>query len=443
MKSAKKAFDGWAALSIEKRKDYLAKFAAILRQNRDDLSLCISKETGKPLWESHQEVQAMVNKIPISFEAYQERCTVVNQEMEETMRATRFKPHGVVGVLGPFNLPGHLPNGHIVPALLAGNTVVLKPSELTPFVGQRYAECWEEVGLPVGVFNMTQGGKDTGASLTAHQDLNGLYFTGSAQTGVSIHQAFGGKPEKILALEMGGNNPLIVGQISNIKAACYLTIQSAFITSGQRCVCTQRLIMIENKQTDEFISLLINLARNIKVGTYTDHPEPFMGPVITKNAAQNVLHWQDKLESQGGSVLIKAECKDGKAMLTPGIIDVTAIKRREDVEIFGPLLQVIKVKNLDEAINEANNTQYGLAAGILSDDKKDYEQYYKLSYAGVVNWNRPTTGASSQAPFGGVGRSGNYHPSAYFAADYCAYPVASIESAELSLPKELTPGIQI
>ncbi len=443
VQAAREAALGWASLSLEKRKTYLSQFAEILKTQKDSLAECISQETGKPLWESLQEVGAMINKIPISFNAYEERCQHVHKEMGEAFRATRFKPHGVVGVLGPFNLPGHLPNGHIVPALLAGNTVVFKPSELTPLVGQFYTECWQKVDLPPGVLNMVQGGKETGIALTEHSDLDGLFFTGSAQTGQHIHQAFSGKPEKILALEMGGNNPLIVSHVNDIAAACYMTIQSAFITSGQRCVCARRLIIIENQHSDEFLETLIKASKNIKVGSYTDTPEPFMGPVISKEAAQNVMQWQDKLMQAGGTVLLKMENTDAKALLTPGIIDVTDVNKRKDMEIFGPLLQVIKVKNLDEAIAEANNTQYGLAAGILCYDKTEYEKFYTQSRAGIINWNRQTTGASSEAPFGGIGQSGNHQPSAYFAADYCAYPVASIESEHLAMPKVMAPGVKL
>jgi len=443
MQSARVAFKDWSQLSVDERQKYLTKFAEVLTLKKDDFALTISRETGKPLWESKEEVGAMIRKIQITFNAYQERCQHVHKEMGDAERFTRFKPHGVVGVLGPFNLPGHLPNGHIVPALLAGNTIVFKPSEKTPRAGQEYGECLKESGLPNGVFNMVQGDRKTGAALSEHQDLDGLFFTGSANTGLKIHQAFGGKPEKILALEMGGNNPLVIGSVSDITAACYLTIQSAFITSGQRCVCARRLIIVKNAQSEKFLDLLIHVTENIKSGVYSDDPEPFMGPVISKEAADHCLQWQDKLINAGGFPLLKLQCKDNKALLSPGIIDMTDVKQKEDIEIFGPLLQVILVNDLDEAIEEANQTQFGLAAGIFCDEKKDYEKFYRLSRAGVVNWNRATTGASSEAPFGGIGISGNHQPSAYFAADYCSYPVASVESNELALPGKLYPGVSI
>ncbi|MCA9407646.1 MAG: succinylglutamate-semialdehyde dehydrogenase [Candidatus Omnitrophica bacterium] len=444
VEAAKKAYRGWSVTAIERRKEYINHFAQCLKDEKENLSLTISQETGKPLWESRMEVEAMINKIPISFEAYDERCRFVEKEMAGAIRKTQFKAHGVMAVFGPFNLPGHLPNGHIIPALLAGNTIVFKPSEQTPLVAQKYIECWQKTGLPRGVINLVQGGKVTGKILSSHQNINGLLFTGSYRVGKILHQVFGGYPEKILALEMGGNNPLIVDDVKDLVAAAYMTIQSAFITSGQRCVCSRRLIVLKGEEGDEFIKCLIEMTAKIQVGSYDQQPEPFMGPVISKKAADDIVKYQNQLKRKGGKILLAVEkLQEGGAFLSPGIIDVTRVKQKEDEEIFGPLLQVIRVKDFTEAVNEANNTVFGLSAGILTDQKDKFRKFYEQSRAGIVNWNRPLTGASSQAPFGGVGRSGNHQPSAYFAADYCAYPVASIENEKLTLPEKLTPGIKL
>ncbi len=444
VKSARRAFQSWREVPLEKRQKYLEAFAGELERQKDALADVISSSTGKPLWESLTEVRAMINKIPISLKGYQERCQEIEAPLGEARRLTRFKPHGVVGVLGPFNLPGHLPQGHIVPALLAGNTVVFKPSELTPLVGEKIAAIWEKVGIPAGVINLIQGARETGEALVCHPFLNGLYFTGSAAAGRLIHQHFAGTPEKILALEMGGNNPLIVSRLKDAAAAAYLTIQSAFITSGQRCTCARRLIITEGKDEKVFLEKLMEMTKKIKVGVYTERPEAFMGTVISKAAAQKILAAQTSLEQKGGKVLVKLERKNNHpCLLTPGIMDVTGINNLPDEEIFGPFLQVIRVKDFNEALQEANRTSYGLSAGLLTDERELYEQFLKEIRAGVVNWNQPLTGASSESPFGGIGRSGNHRPSAAFAADYCAYPVASLEKGEVSLPKELAPGVSL
>lgn len=442
--SAKLAFPAWAALSLEKRISFLQKFDTLLKTHKDDLANTISSEMGKPKWESLTEVDAMIGKISISIEAFKTRTSPLEKNSNDTKSVTRFKPHGVVAVFGPFNFPGHLANGHIVPALLAGNTVVFKPSELTPLVAEKTAELWEKTGLPDGVFNLLQGAKSAGTILSRHSDLNGLFFTGSSQTGLALHRLFAEHPEKILALEMGGNNPLIVWNVSDLKAAAYTTIQSAYLTSGQRCTCARRLILPQNAKGEKFLEVLIQMISKIKVGYFEEIPEPFMGPVVSKAAAIHILTAYHNLLESGDKPLVEMTLLEkGNAFLSPGLIDATDMKKRDDCEIFGPLLQVFRVKDFEEALKKANDTRYGLSAGILSDDKKDFEKFYAQIRAGIVNWNRQTTGAVSSAPFGGVGLSGNHRASAYFAADYCSYPVATMEAKHLHMPEKILPGIGI
>ena len=358
-------------------------------------------------------------------------------------RFIRHKPHGVVAVFGPYNFPGHLPNGHIVPALLAGNTVVFKPSELTPATAEEMVKLWEKAGLPAGVLNLVQGEKETGIALASHPGIDGLFFTGSSGTGKLIHQQFGGQPGKILALEMGGNNPLIVTELKNSKAAIHDTIQSAFITAGQRCTCSRRLFVPVGSWGDQFISQLVDASSKLTVGHWDDDPQPFMGALISEQAANHILSAQQQLLKLGATSLLEArKLQEATALLSPGIIDVTAVQHLPDEEYFGPLLQVIRYSDFMAAIDEANNTRYGLSAGLFSDKQQDYDLFLAHIRAGIVNWNRPITGASSEAPFGGIGESGNHRPSAYFAADYCSYPVASVESDSLIMPEKLSPGLE-
>lgn len=442
--AAKKALKNWSGLPLKERIKYLENFRTVLSRNEDVLSKTISQETGKPLWDSKGEVAGMINKIALSIEAYAVRCAELHGKHPYGALITRHRPHGVMAVLGPFNFPGHLPNGHIIPSLLSGNTIVFKPSELTPLVAQKTIECWEESNIPAGVINMVQGGRETGKLVLENPLIDGLLFTGSWQTGRYLADHFSIHPQKILALEMGGNNPFVIGSISDVKTAAYITIQSAFISSGQRCTCARRLIVPTGKVGDAFIKELIRMTKSIVIGAYNDDPEPFMGPVISNIAADALLKKQEELLSLGGKPLIlMSRLSRGPMFLSPGIVDVTSISNKPDEEIFGPLLQLIRVKDINEAISEANNTAYGLVAGLLSDKAEEYESFYKEVSAGVINWNAPLTGASSAAPFGGIGKSGNNRPSAFYAADYCAYPVASIESSILSMPKSTTPGVTI
>lgn len=441
--SAHKAFPTWAERTLEDRIHCLNRFQSCLQEQRMLFTETIAKEVGKPLWEADSEVAAMLSKVPIAIEAYHERCK--SSETILTMGATaklKHKPHGVLAVFGPFNFPGHLPNGHIVPALLAGNTIVFKASEHTPLVAETLVACWEKAGLPEGVLNLIQGGSTTGKILAEHPGIQGVLFTGSFRTGVHLSEHFSKQPEKILALEMGGNNPLVVHNVSNITAAVYHTLQSAYITSGQRCTCARRLIVTKGKQADLFIKSLIQAVQHLKIGPYWEKPEPFLGPVISTSAASHIVQKYQELITRGGKELVALQV-DAKqpTFLSPGLVDVTPLNHREDEEIFGPLLQLIWVNNLDQAIQEANNTLYGLSSAILCDDENDYLRFQSTIKAGIVNWNRPTTGANSHLPFGGVGRSGNYRPAGFYSADYCSYPVASVEEVALALPETLSPGV--
>ncbi len=431
-------FPQWSLTPMEERINLLLDYQQVLKKKETELARLISEETGKPLWEAKTEVASMIGKIDISIEAQNKRCP---EEIRESLPTSkiRYKPKGVLAVFGPYNFPGHLPNGHIVPALLAGNTVIFKPSELTPLVGVALFNCFEECAFPKGVVQLLLGGKTTGHHLASSKKIDGVLFTGSYSTGKILSKLLAKTPEKILALEMGGNNPYVIGEVEDLKSASLLTILSSYISSGQRCTCARRLIINNNSS---FLDVLIPLIKKIQVGSYTDSNEPFMGPLINNLAADRVLEAQKELIEKGGIPLILTKrIKEGFPFLTPGLIDVTHVQKRSDEEIFGPLLQVIRVKNFKEAIKQANKTTYGLAAGLLSDNPLEFEEFYQTVRAGVINWNTPLTGASSQNPFGGFGKSGNNRPSAFFAADYTNSPVASLENTLCLTPKSLPPGI--
>ena len=355
---------------------------------------------------------------------------------------TRHRPLGVVAVFGPYNFPGHLPNGHIIPALLAGNTVVFKPSELTPLVGERTVQLWDEAGIPSGVINLVQGAADVGRALASAPDLDGLFFTGSAHVGQILHRQFADYPGKMLALEMGGNNALIVGDVGDMGAAVYQAISSAFASAGQRCTCARRLLVPSNVSGDQFLDRFVEASAALTVGNPT--ADVFLGPLISPKAASDLLAAQQTLVDLGGKLLLGMHRRpEGDAYVSPGIIDLTGVAKVPDEEYFGPLVSVYRYETFDEAIGLANDTRFGLAAGLFDDSRDRFERFMSRSTAGVVNWNRPTTGASSGAPFGGTGLSGNHRPAAYYAADYCAYPVASFEAQTLSLPDELPPGVRV
>jgi succinylglutamic semialdehyde dehydrogenase len=427
--AARAAWPSWAAHSHAFRIEALRRFANVVRAKEAHFADLIARETGKPLWEAKTEVGAVVNKVQISIDAYAERTP--QRKMEAALGnkvAVRHKPHGVLAVLGPYNFPAHLPNGHIVPALIAGNAVVFKPSEKTPATGEFLVGCYHEAGIPEGVVRVLIGGPDEGRALAGEPGIDGLLFTGSARAGLSLHKQFAETPQKILALELGGNNPLVVWGAKDIKAAAVIAVQSAYLTAGQRCTAARRLIVEDGKER-ELLDAICHVVDRLIVGESFADPQPFMGPVIDNAAADRVQEQWLGLMLKGAKPIRHLDRPVGdRPFLTPALIDVTNAKERPDEEIFGPVLQVIRVRDFDAAIDEANNTRFGLAASLVGGSPEMYDKFWANVRAGVINWNKPTNGAPSNAPFGGIGISGNHRPSAFYAADYCAYPVTSVEA---------------
>ncbi|MBV7434041.1 succinylglutamate-semialdehyde dehydrogenase [Cardiobacteriaceae bacterium TAE3-ERU3] len=440
--AAHDAFPEWALRSLDERIEILKKYKTLLEEHKETIARDIMLDTGKPLWETRTEAGAMIGKIDISINAYHERTGDKDGSNGSLQTRLSHRPHGVCAVFGPYNFPGHLPNGHIVPALIAGNTIVFKPSDQTPRTGARMVMLLAQAGVPSGVINFVPGELDTAKAITSNPLLRGFFFTGSSQVGKIIHQQFAGQPEKILALEMGGNNPLIVLDDAPVDAAVYNTIQSAFITAGQRCTCARRLIVPHGEAGDRYLAALVEAAKAIHIAAPDAEEQPFYATVINNDTADKLLEAQQQLLDLGGkSLLAMQRLEDGKPYVSPGIIDLTHAQDVPDEEHFGPLLKVYRVADLDAAIELANDTQYGLSAGIFTEDDDAWQRFYTLSHAGIVNRNTPLTGASGSAPFGGTGCSGNHRPGAYYAADYCAYPVASVISNTLSVPDQKSPGL--
>ena len=423
------AWPEWAAHSHAFRIEAVRRFANVVRKNEQQFAELISRETGKPLWEAKTEVAAVVNKVEISIDAYAERTPQRKMEAALGNRvAVRHKPHGVLAVLGPYNFPAHLPNGHIVPALIAGNAVVFKPSEKTPATGEFLVQCFHEARIPSGVLRLLIGGPDQGRALAGQPGIDGLLFTGSARAGLALHKQFAETPQKILALELGGNNPLVVWHAKDIEAAAIMAVQSAYLTAGQRCTAARRLI-VEDDKHEPLIGAIRKLIDRTIIGEPFGEPQPFMGPLIDNAAADHVQEQWLNLMMKGGKPISRLDRPEkDKPFLTPALIDVTDVRDRPDEEIFGPVLQVIRVKDFNAAIDEANNTRYGLAASLVGGSPEQYDKFWANVRAGVINWNKPTNGAPSNAPFGGIGLSGNHRPSAFYAADYCSYPVTSSEA---------------
>lgn len=432
----------WENVPLDEKQKIINNFADYIKAHVDDAAKIISDENGKPFWEAKTEVKSLINKVKVVFDAYSERAKIKEKELANNrMSYTRYRPYGVMAVLGPFNFPMSMPNSHIMPAIYAGNTVVFKPSERTIKSAEYYVNVWKESGLPDGVLQIVYGNGKIGENLIKSNDIDGVLFIGSFNAGKSIEKIMAER-NRICALEMGGNSPLVIWDYSDVRAAINIAIQSAYISSGQRCSAARRLI-INRSIYNDFIPALSNAIKNIIVGKpFDEDPTPFMGPMIDKRAVDAFMDDYYTLKNRGAKELVPTSIIDelGVNFVRPALIDVTGIEDN-DKEVFGPLLQLIVVDSIEEAIEISNKTQYGLAAGIITESSEIYEKYYLHTKAGIINWNQQLTGSSTINPFGGIKGSGNFHSAGYLSVDYCSYGCASMESQKANAPKELSPGL--
>ncbi|UQA63118.1 aldehyde dehydrogenase family protein [Polyangium aurulentum] len=448
--AARAAQPAWARMTEEKRASALRRFRDLCKARAADMARLIADETGKALWDARAEADLLAAKVDITLDASEHGGLRRVRPFEVSLSGSRvgrawFRPHGVLAVVGPYNFPAHLANGHIIPALVLGNAVVLKPSDKAPGVGQLYAEWLNEAlvaeGAPPGVVNLVQGGVDVASRLVAHPDLDGILFTGSWPVGRRIMEANLDQPGRILALEMGGNNPSLVMPDADLRQAAIEIVRSAFVSTGQRCTCTRRLV-VHRAVADKLIRGIVEAATRLSVGDPLADPQPFMGPIISAAARDAVLRDQARFSASGAEVVLPSralESSTGGHFLSPGVVRVERFSIGEegpgaDIEVFGPLLRVSVVDSLDEGIAQANATRYGLAASIFTRDEAAIERFLSEARAGCVNVNTGTAGASSKLPFGGLGLSGNHRPAGAFSLDYCAYPVAGMIESGSAAP---------
>ncbi len=439
--AARRAYPGWRDTSAERRAEVLLRFKRQIEEQAETLATVISTEVGKPLWEARTEVRAMQAKIDITLNEGMSPIREYAFEIGAGQHARcRAHPRGVIGVLGPFNFPGHLTHGHVAPALATGNTVVIKPSERTPAVGQLYAELALRAGFPAGVFNLIQGDGEQGAMLARHPDLDAVLFTGSYRVGRSLLEATIDQPSKLVVLEMGGKNGALVCEDADLDAAAAQIVYGATITTGQRCSATSRVIVSE-KVADALAERLASRLARIRIGYATD-PEVFMGPLISR---ESVARHRELLGQAAGEAecIVRGGPVEGPRAGYYVRPSLHRLHRRSDSayqtdEHFVPDLAMLSVRSLDEGITALDATPYGLVASVFSRDRSIFERVYREVRVGLLNWNTSTVGASSRLPFGGVKRSGNAQPAGVLSSVYCTYPVASTEfelaSAEIEQP---------
>ncbi len=446
--AAKKAFIPWTRLSLDDRKSYLLRLKDIFDKHTEQMAQIIARDTGKALWDAMTEAKNLGNKIDITISNSLKLIneTHIPNALPGVEGVVRHKGRGVMAVLGPFNFPAHLPNGHIIPALISGNTVVFKPSEQTPAVGQYMAELIEKAGLPPGVFNLVQGDGESGRRLAANENVDGVLFTGSYEVGLKIKQETMTHYWKILALEMGGKNATVVWDDADLDKAIYETLIGAYLTTGQRCSGTSRVIL-HPKIADEFTEKFYQAAKKLTIGHWSENP--FMGSLINAAAVEKYIRFQEIANREGCESMMRGKSLDLKQKgfyVTPSIhlvskFDPNSVYQKS--EIFGPNVAIYKSGDFDETLNMVNSTGYGLVMALFSKNKSLYEESLLKARVGLLNWNRTTNGASSRLPFGGMGKSGNDRPSADFAIQYCTVPVASLEDPTPFDKTKMLPGISL
>jgi succinylglutamic semialdehyde dehydrogenase len=444
--AAKKAYLPWARLSFDERKSYLLRLKEIFEASKEEICEAIARDTGKPKWDALTEAGALAAKIDITINFSSK--LIADERIANALPGVegviRHKPRGVMSVIGPFNFPAHLPNGHIVPALLTGNTIVFKPSEQTPYVGQVYAKCFEKAQFPKGVFNLVQGDAETGRRITMHESVDGILFTGSYEVGQKIKQSTLDHHWKILALEMGGKNTTVVWDDADLNKAIYESLIGSYLTTGQRCSCTSRIIL-HDKIADEFTDRFYEAAKKLTIGHWSENP--FMGPLINQSAVEKYLRFQEIANRENCESLMRGKALDLPKKgyyVTPSIhlvkkFDQNSVYQKS--EIFGPNVAIYRTSDFDQALNITNSTGYGLVMALFSKNQELYNKALLEARVGLLNFNRTTNGASSRLPFGGMGKSGNDRPSAHFAVQYCTVPVASLEDPTPFDKTKIFPGM--
>lgn len=444
--AAKQAYLSWAKLSLQERKGYLLKLKDIFVAHESQMAELIARDTGKSLWDATTEAKALAGKIDItlneSIKLIQgERITNALPQVDGVIR---FRSRGAMAVIGPFNFPAHLPNGHIIPALIAGNTIIYKPSEQTPAVAQLYAQMFEKAEFPSGVFNLVHGEVETGRRLVAHELVDGILFTGSYEVGLKIKQETLNHYWKILALEMGGKNATVVWDDADIDKAIYETLIGAYMSTGQRCSGTSRVIL-HDKIADQFTDRFYQAAKKLSIGHWSKNP--FMGPLINGPAVEKYIRFQEMANRENCESLMRGkslELEHKGFYVTPSIHLVKSYDENsvyQKTEIFGPNVAIYRSSDFDKTLEMVNSTGYGLAMALFTKNKELYETALLKARVGILNWNRTTNGASSRLPFGGMGKSGNDRPSAHFAIQYCTVPVASLEDPTTLDKSKLLPGV--
>lgn len=442
--AARTAFPAWRRLGQAARAELLKKYQAALKAHLEELAKAIAKEIGKPLWEARTEVQSMVGKVDLALG--EGAAFTRDHRIDDLPGEIRHRPHGVVSVLGPFNFPGHLPNGQLVPALLMGNTVVFKPSDKGPATAVWMARCFAEAGFPPGVINVVQGGVPVAEHLVTHPGIDAVLFTGSVAVGQRIVAANAHRPGLLVALELGGKNASLVLDDADLERTVRELAFSGFATAGQRCTATSRVIATKGI-ADALAARLAAAAKSVKVGNPFDDGV-FCGPVISEHTRTQLLAAQDKARAAGFEPLAPGGVVEARTKgwyVQPAVHRApsanAAVAGYTDTELFAPDLAVHVVSGVDEAIAVANSSAFGLSAAVFTKSADAFERCADELRVGVLHWNRSSAGASGRLPFSGIKASGNHRPAGILMGTSCVYPMGVLLPPKADAPLPSWTGI--
>ncbi len=443
--SARSAFNSWRKTSPVARAQFLRGYQAALKRNAEALANVIAREIGKPLWEAKTEVAAMVTKVDVTLG--EGAAFTADLRVDDLPGEIRHRPHGVVTVIGPFNFPGHLPNGQIVPALLSGNTVVFKPSDKGPGTAVVMSKCFAEAGLPAGVFNVVQGPAAVAEKLTQHQDIDAILFTGSVAVGQRIIAANSNRPGLLIALELGGKNASLVLDDADLERTVREVAFSGFATAGQRCTATSRVIVTRGV-AERFCERLARAAKSVKVGHVFDEGV-FMGPLISEASRRALVHAQGLAREAGFEALAAGGALEVSGhpghYVRPAVHlaprGLARLAVYTGTELFAPDLAVQVADSIDDAIALANDTPFGLSAAVFTQSLESFEYCADALRVGVLHHNRSSAGASGRLPFGGIKASGNHRPAGTLMGASCVFPQAVLHAPKSSTALPVWPGI--
>ena len=421
--AADAAFESWRDRSHIDRAAVLWDVYHELRDQTDELGEIVTRECGKEISEGRADVTEAAHMVEwAAGDARHPKGDVIPSEIAAKDASMRRKPRGVVGCITPWNFPVAIPFWHIAVALVEGNTVVWKPAEQTPWCGKVVAELMADAGVPDGVFNMVQGFGDAGEAIVDHDDVRTVLFTGSAEVGGEISEKVSAQPGTRAACEMGGKNAVVVTANADLDIAVPAAVLSSYKTTGQRCVSSERLI-VHTDVYDEFKERFGEISRNVAVGDPLDE-ETFMGPLIEAEHREKVTRYNELAREEGVEVLVDrtelddSEIPDGHAeghWVGPFVYeaDPDADLRCTSEEVFGPHVALVEYDGgIERAVEIHDDTEYGLAGAIISEDFREINYYRDHAEVGLSYGNLPCIGAEVQLPFGGVKKSGNGYPSA-------------------------------